>query len=348
MRRLPLSIVFCLALIACGDVSNKKSGAVLARGDGVLVTADEFKARLDRQARFLPATTLARKKELLEELIRFEVLARAAEKDGFDKDPDVQMVMRQAMVQKFGQKSFPEGDPAKEISEPDARKFFDEHKEEFDQPMKVRLSHILVAAGDKDRAAKRAAAGRLLARIHSEEKKNPMAFAAVAREASEEQGTRGQGGDLGFRSQVDLEKLFGKAVTDAALALKDGQVSAVLDSPQGFHLFKLTGRQAEITRTFESARAQIQLRLYREKRKKDIDDFVKRLRDDAKVTIYEDELEKVSASAAPRSMPLVLPGTAPGAAGVPHPAPPPGGALHPAPPPTVVPAQPPPAKPSSK
>ncbi len=345
------ALIAAAALAACGQ-GTKKSGPAVATGDGFTITADEFKARLEEQSPFIRAryNTLERKKEFLDNLIRFELLAKAAEKQGLDKDPDVQLTLRKVMVQRLVQKTFAEGDATKEIPEAEARKFYDEHKDDYVKARKVRLAQILLAAPPgPTRAQKAAQAKKVLARVQAEEKKNALAFAGLARELTEDPAGKASNGDLGFKTQAELETQFGKPFADEAFALKSGGV-ALLESPQGFHVVKLTAAQEAIDRPFDMVKAQIQNRLYREKRTKDFDEFVKKLREEARITVNDAELEKVAVAAVPPGQPGMPPGMAPGmhpqmAPGMaPHgamPAPPPGGAAAPAGGATVVPAPPP-------
>ena len=332
---------------ACGQ-GARKSGPAVATGDGLTITADEFKARLEEQSPFIRAryNTLERKKEFLDNLIRFELLAKAAEKQGLDRDPDVQLTLRKVMVQKLVQKTFAEGDATKEIPEAEARRFYDDHKDDYLKPRKVRLAQILVAAPPgPSRTQKAAQAKKVLARVQAEEKKNAVAFPGLARELSEDQATKAAGGDLGFKSQAELETQYGKPFADEAFALKSGGV-ALLESPQGFHVVKLTAAQEAIDRPFEMVKGQIQNRLYREKRTKDFEEFVRKLREEARVTVNDAELEKVSVAVAPPGQPGMPPGMAPG---MPHGMPPgmPPGAHGAAPAPPPGPAAPtPPAKPA--
>ncbi len=327
-----LALILAAALAACGQ-GPKKSGPAVAKGDGIVITADEFKARLEEQSPFIRAryNTLERKKEFLDNLIRFELLAKAAEKQGLDKDPDVQLTLRKVMVQKLVQKTFAEGDAAKEIPEAEARKFYEDHKDDYVKARKVRLAHILVAApAGPARAQKSAQAKKLLGRVQAEEKKNVLAFAGLARELSEDAATKGTGGDLGFKAQAELEKQYGKPFADEAFALKSGAL-ALVESPQGFHVVKLTAAQEAIDRPFEMVKAQIQNRLYREKRTKDFDEFVKKLREEARVAVNDAELEKVTVAAPPAMPPGMPPGMSP--PGLPPPGMPPGHGSVAAPPP---------------
>ncbi len=319
MPRLRHVLALTLVLAACGSATSK-SGPLVAKGNGVAVSAAELQSILDRQSRAIPVADLAQKKELLDRLVKLEVLAREAERRGLDRDTEVQFALRQMLARKLEMTAFPDADPTKEVSEADARKYYDEHKEMFSQPKKVRLSRIFLAAGPKDRAAKGAAARRALSRIRSEQAKNPGVFAAVAREVSDDPMSKASGGDLGYRSREELERQLGTALAATAFALKDGELSQVLESPQGFNILKLTGRQEEQSSPFEVVKPRIQFQVYRERRAKEKEEFVKKLVAEAKVTIDDAELEKVT----PRR-----PGVAPTFQ---HPT------VHPAPPPSAPPA----------
>jgi peptidyl-prolyl cis-trans isomerase C len=281
----------------------QKTGPAVAQGDGITVTADEYKARLEEQSPFVRQrfTTLERKKEFLDNLIRFELLAKAAEKEGLANDPDVQLTLRKVMVQKLVQKKFSEGDASKEVSDADAQKYYDDHKDEFQKPAKVRLDGVLVAATDKDHAAKAAQAKKLFAQLKAGEKKNPSgalaALQALARQSSDDAATKANGGDLGFKSKDDFAKQGGASFADAAFQLRNDE-TAMLDSTQGLWIVRVMSRQDEMNRPFEQVKGQIQTRLFREKRTKEFDEYVKKLREEAGVKVDDAELEKVVVSTA--------------------------------------------------
>jgi peptidyl-prolyl cis-trans isomerase C len=307
-------IAVALALSGCKPTppGAQKSGPAVAQGDGVVVTVAEFKARLDEQSPFLRQRyqNLDRKKEFLDSLVKFEVLAHAAEKEGLQNDPDVQMTMKKAMVQKLVSKKFAEGDASKDISDAEVQKFYDEHKDDFVKPARVRVAGVLVGATDKDRAVKGAQAKKLVAQVKAAEKKDPQALQSLARASSDDLATKASGGDLGFRSQDEFGKQFGPAFAAAAFATKDGE-NVVVETAQGFWLIRVTGRQEGITRTVDQVKPQVQSRLQREKRTREFDEYVKKLREEAKITVNDAELEKVTVSAAPAGGPG-MPGGMPG------------------------------------
>ncbi len=301
----------------------QKSGPAVAQGEGVVVTVAEFQARLDEQSPFLRQRFqgLERKKEFLDSLVKFEMLANAAQKEGYQNDPDVQLTMKKAMVQKLIQKKFGDGD-AKDISDAEVQKFYDEHKDDFVKPSRVRTSALLVAATDADRAQRKAQAAKLLAQVKASSKKDPQAFQALARASSDDAATKGNGGDLGFRSQDEYTKQYGPPLAAAAFSGKEGE-DVIVETTQGFWIVRVTGRQEGTTRTVDQVKPQIQQRLGRERRTKEFDEYVKKLRDDAKVTINDAELEKIVVSSAP---PAGGPGGMPPGAMPPGAMPPPPGA----------------------
>jgi peptidyl-prolyl cis-trans isomerase C len=294
------SIVLAVATaFACGKGAGpSKKGPVVAQGGGVVITAEELKARLDEQSPMIRArfTTVERKKEFLDNMIRFELLASAAEKNGLANDPDVQLTLKKVMVSKYYQKFFQEGDAAKSVPEADQKKYYDEHPDEFHRPLRVHSAHVFLKAdaGSPERAKKAAEAKKLLAKVLAEEKKNPAVFTLTARESSDDGVTKAMGGDLSFKSKEELEKAYGKELAEAVSNLKDNETaSAVVESPQGFHLVHVFGRQVEMNRSFDEVKGQIATRLLAQHRTKDFDDYVKKLRADAKITIDEAALEKV-------------------------------------------------------
>jgi len=320
MRRF-LVLGLCAVAAACQpQQGNKKTGAPVARGSGFTITTDEFKARLDEQSPFIRAryATLDRKKEFLDNLIRQEVLALEAERQGLDKDPDVRATLRKIMVQKLVQKKFqPDASNTVDVPEADLQKYYEDHKAEYVRPRKVRVHAVVLnaAAGTPERAKKLALAKKTLLKVRAEEKKNPMAFAQIVAEVSEDQASKQLAGDLQFRSHEELEKAYSKQLADAAFALKAGELSGVVEAPTGIYLLKFTGEQPEVNRTLDQVKTQIAAKLSRDRKTKEFDEWLKGLREKAKVAIDDKALETVEVAAAQppmAGMPMGVPGAGPG------------------------------------
>jgi peptidyl-prolyl cis-trans isomerase C len=317
MRRF-LVLGLCALAVACSPQKGGKPGKPVARGSGFTITADEFKARLDEQSPFIRArySTLDRKKEFLDNLIRQEVLAVEAERQGLDKDPEVRATLRKIMVQKLVQRRF-QADPGAppDVPEADLQKYYDDHRAEYVRPRRVRVHAVVfnAPAGSPERAKDLALAKKALAKVKAEEKKNPLVFAQVVAEYSEDGASKPAAGDLQFRSHEELEKAYSRQLADAAFQLKPGETSGVVESPTGLYLLKFTGEQPELNRTFEQVRTQIASKLSRERKTKEFDEWLKGLKEKAKVEVDEKALDAVEVAAAPPGGPggMPFPGMAP-------------------------------------
>jgi peptidyl-prolyl cis-trans isomerase C len=319
MRRI-LAFGLCAFAAACGSQSGPaKTGTPVARGNGITITTDEFKARLDEQSPFIRQryTTLERKKEFLDNLIRQEVLAAEAERQGLDKDPDVRATLRKIMVQKLVQKKFqPDPNAPPDVPEADLQKYYEDHKGEYVRPRRVRAQAIVLNfANPAEKAKKVAAAKKAVARIKAEEKKDPAVFNKLVAELSEDPASKAAAGDLQFRSQEELEKAYSKPLAAAVYALKPGETSGVVEGPAQVYVARFGGEQPELNRTFEQVKVQIANKLSREKKTKEFDEWLKGLREKAAITVDDKALEGVEVAAAP--MPAGGPMGGPGAMPIP-------------------------------
>ncbi|GGE72868.1 peptidylprolyl isomerase [Priestia taiwanensis] len=105
-------------------------------------------------------------------------------------------------------------------------------EEELNTP-KVKVSHILIQTEGKDAAAAEAKAKEIKAKVDAGED-----FATLAKEHSEDDGTKEKGGDVGTIVPGQMVPEF----EAAALKLKTGEVSDLVKSKFGYHIIKATER----------------------------------------------------------------------------------------------------------
>jgi len=113
------------------------------------------------------------------------------------------------------------------------------------------LAAIRVAEKDKDQAKAKAEA------LLQEIRKNPAAFADLAKKNSDDPGSAAKGGDRGFFGRGMMVKPF----EDATFTLKDGEISGVVESDFGFHIIKLTGIHAAKEKPFAEVKGEIEAEL---------------------------------------------------------------------------------------
>src|SRR5262249_14722524 len=108
----------------------------VAKIDDVTITVGEFQSRLNQQSPYIRAryTSMERKKEFLDNMVRFEVLAREAQHKGYDKDVEVIRTMKQVMIQKLMKDEFDNRVKLEDIKDDECLRFYKEHNDEYNKP----------------------------------------------------------------------------------------------------------------------------------------------------------------------------------------------------------------------
>ncbi len=139
------------------------------------------------------------------------------------------------------------------VPESDSKAFYEQNKKRYEIAEQRRASHILVAvakdASDADRAKAKAKAEDLLKKV----KANRSDFAKLAKQSSDDPGSAANGGDLDY---------LGKGATvppfEAALfALKDQEISDLVQTDFGYHIIELTGIKPAQTKTYDAVKGEI-------------------------------------------------------------------------------------------
>ncbi len=131
----------------------------------------------------------------------------------------------------------------------DIQRYYNDNIQQYQTPERVRASHILLNTGGKDEAAVRKQAEELLAKV-----KAGADFAALAKQYSEDPGSKEKGGDLDFFPRGQMVPEF----EASAFSLMPGQVSDLVKTQYGFHIIKVVDKQAGTTQTLEQVRPRIQ------------------------------------------------------------------------------------------
>jgi peptidyl-prolyl cis-trans isomerase C len=295
-------VVVPLALsLALGCRSSKEHSAapqrILAKVDDHVITLDDLERQIERQPPAMRARYAApeMRKQLLDNLVRFEVMFREAEKRGYDKDPDVQRSLKQQMVNQLVQREFEARLRPGDVPEAEARKYYESHPLDYNRPEEVRVSQIVV----KDKAS----ATRALAEAKALAPGDAAAFRQVVGKYSVDETSRLRGGELPpFDRQTTLQP---KALVEAAFALNaPASLSPVVQTDQGFHILRLVQKRPALTRSFDDAKPEIQRRLLQEGRQQRIETWANEMRAQQKVVVFEDRLKEVKIGETPSSFSL--------------------------------------------
>ncbi len=251
----------------------------IANVDGASISTELFEKRMSRLTREGQGdfTSLEMKQELLDMLIATEVLHQEGKRRGLLKNPEVMSQI----------KEFTESLLVREMvnmirkdrtTNTAMKDFYVKKQADFGE---VRANHILVKTEQEalDVKKKLGEGGD---------------FAALAKEVSNDPASAARGGDLGFFTKDRMVKPF----SDAAFAMKKGEISSPVKSPFGYHIIQMLEMRAPgAFETLTPAQLQnIQGML--------INDEIDQLKAKAKVRVNEDALKKASPPSPPKmSMP---------------------------------------------
>lgn len=140
-----------------------------------------------------------------------------------------------------------------EVSTEDARSYYEQNRARFTTAEQRRASHILIRV-DPGASAEQRKAAREKAEAIERRLKEGADFAELARTESQDPGSAGSGGDLGFFTRDMMVQPF----ADAAFALGVGQTSGVVETEFGFHVIRVTDIRPATQKSFESVRPEIE------------------------------------------------------------------------------------------
>ena len=302
-RLLPLALFSLLA--GCGGQEvqlpkvevkpyQKLSGGtkIATVNDAEIKTSD-----LDERVSHSPYQTAAevtpdKKKELLEDLIKQEVLYQEAKSKGYAEHPRVKMMMV-SLLQHDALA------PAEQIQikDEETKKYFDTHKEEFVIPEKVRARRIGVVEG-----ADKTGARAKIDEIRKAALQTPNDFGKIAQDRSEAPEKTRQG-ELGYFDQKGRTSLDPKIVTEA-FKVKENGISGVFETTENgvtyLNIVKVETRAARTERSYDQVKKSIERKLLTDRRTAMLDNYVAELKNKAQIKTDDGALAAYTPTIAPR------------------------------------------------
>jgi peptidyl-prolyl cis-trans isomerase C/foldase protein PrsA len=283
------ALALSFALAACQRSEPDDAWAAVV--DGVSIPATELRKRVDQRVEDDPnAKREDEAAEALNRLISEQVVLNLAKKRNVDvtpaevearlreihgeqwKDDDPsyrvsvrrEMIVERVALQELGTRA--------RVPESSLRAWFDQHRGEYVTPARVQIRQIVVE--DKNKAAE------LRRKIEA-----GADFAQMARENSLAPEAP-DGGLLPPFAKGELPEAF-----DRAFELSQGRVSDVIESPYGFHLFRLEARLPARDANFDEVREKISL-LLSERHLDDLRrEWVRNLRKNADIRVNDRLME---------------------------------------------------------
>jgi peptidyl-prolyl cis-trans isomerase C len=277
--------------------TRQEGGTPVARWQGDVLTAEALEQRFLEMSPALRERyqTPQARREYVESVARFELLAREALARGLQDDPEVLATFKRALVSRLTRQQLEQADLT--VTDAEVAEAYAKERESFSRPAQVRLSHIFLAAprGDAARVATaRAQAEALMKQLRALPPGDFGAFGKLAREQSEEPRTQPLDGDMRFLSDEALARAYGPEVLEAARGLQEpGGVAGPVQTEQGFHLLKLNGRLAAVDLSLEEVREQLTQRLRSVKQTRAWADFLEGLARRHELSVDEAALARV-------------------------------------------------------
>ncbi|MEM0952082.1 MAG: SurA N-terminal domain-containing protein [Cyanobacteria bacterium P01_H01_bin.74] len=267
---------------------------------GLSVSEEDIKAYKDENINSKP--------ELKEQFTAFLKQNSMTESD-FDAMLKDNLLMEKFMTLKGGDKV--------NISDSEAKTFYDSHKAQFDLPFRIHAKHILLKAivpeikkeiesknekiSDDDLnkaiAEKKAAIKQKADTLYTQVIASPEKFETFAKENSEDKVSAINGGDLGDMAQSSVDpKFWGAAEKTPVGKIHEG----VVESQFGYHIIKVVDTKPEHQMTLTEASPVIKQQLGMQKKQAFIQSWLDDQKAQAEIVIepdYQTEAEKMKAKA---------------------------------------------------
>ncbi len=166
-----------------------------------------------------------------------------------------------------------------QLTQADAKKYYEEHKDEFLQPEQIRLSEILIPTPDNATDAQVAQAEAKAKDVKAELDKGAD-FADLAKKYSGGPSAA-QGGELGLFKRGTLAKVL----EDETFALKAGEATQPTRTRQGFVILKVTQHDQAGPAPMKDVSSQIEEAVYMQQMQPALRTYLTKLREDSYVDV---------------------------------------------------------------
>jgi peptidyl-prolyl cis-trans isomerase C len=256
-RLIPL--IGLLALAACKPSGNAPTVKPVATVNGTEISRAAYDFYVKSVAG-KPSSDLSseQRSQLLDALLRAEVVAQQAEKDGLDKSGDSASQMFLMRLQVLEQAKSEAYLKDKKATDAEIRDEYDKRVAALPKTQ-YKAHHILVSSED--------AAKAIIAQL-----KKGAKFEDIAKTQSSDPGAKNNGGDLGWFNPSGMVKPF----ADAVAALKKGETtSAPVKTEYGWHVIRLDDMRDTPIPPLEQVKTQVEQLVLQNKWKSYGEDLLK-------------------------------------------------------------------------
>ncbi len=244
LTKTPQLIVAAIAALLAASACAAQSTSALAKVNGVTIPQSRLEMMVKNAAAQGQPDSPELRSRIRDELIAREIMVQEATKKGLDKNPEVAAQIefqRQGVLINAYMREHIRAHP---ITEEAMKKEY-EAARSLAGGSEYKARHILVKQEDD--------AKQIIAQI-----KKGASFDKLAAEKSEDQGSKGRGGDLDWSTPNRYVKPF----ADALVKLRKGQMTETpVQSPFGWHVIRLDDERPAKVPSYEEVKNNIQQHL---------------------------------------------------------------------------------------
>lgn len=315
MHRFARTLAVSLALVLTLGASGCSNAGLIAKVNGEGIKREDFDREIERYRTQYPTmfqnqdSEFRFRRTLLDQMVDAVLLRQAAKKEGVsvgdeDVDKQIENLKRgfadQAAFESALEKSGYTVDQFREftrdqltsqqligkvasgveVSDDEVKAQYDGNKEKY-----VRQAHEMYHAShilfdSKDEKTAREVRDRI---VDGED------FGKLAKEYSKDTVSAARGGDLGWASTPYVQEF-----QTVAEKLPVGEISQLVKSTFGWHIIKILERKSDKQKSFDEVKEQIRQILFQQKQAQAYQNYLQKLRADAKIEVFDDELESAA------------------------------------------------------
>tara|TARA_Y100001934_G_C12341267_1_gene770355 strand:+ start:715 stop:1806 length:1092 start_codon:yes stop_codon:yes gene_type:complete len=302
----------CLGLLACSQpatpppaepqqcpsllpTGSGEGSAIVSIGKHSISVAD-VERRINDQPPFVRQRyeTRERLEQYVDRMIERQLFAMEAIERGVLDKPRVLDTVLSTLAQELSREVMTERVNVAEVTDEEAKTYYDEHQSYYNKDEAVRVSHIYFQANN-DKAAAKAEAEKAHEELAAAAKRKERgAFRDAAQKYSDDEATKSRGGDLMYLTETRLRERYGDGIAKSIWNLpKLKAMTPVVEGRDGFHIFRLTGRRQALHQSFDTVKERIRHRIFRDRRRKARESYFEELKTKYAVSVNKEAFAEV-------------------------------------------------------
>ena len=156
--------------------------------------------------------------------------------------------------------------------------FYEKNEDDFNLPAQVKVMTIMIRKSEADPESNTDSLKKIkMIELKIAEGED---FAKLAREYSQDPSAV-DGGDMGYIGKGQMMK----KIDEVIFSLQPGEISETIETPVGYHVFKIVEVKEAGAESFDEARMQIENYLFQEKAKERFDEWMTNLKENAYISV---------------------------------------------------------------